>query len=90
MKLQEASALLQSLVSFHKDGGELIRGVWLVNCSCCGLQASCGLVGSNKKNVSVFVQCADQDFSEQYGSNSAKFKRLVLQMLRHTRYGSSF
>ena len=21
------------------------RGVWLVNCSCCGLQASCGLVG---------------------------------------------
>ena len=31
------------------------RGVWLVNCSCCGLQASCGLVGSNEKPSSIVL-----------------------------------
>ena len=30
------------------------RGVWLVNCSRCGLQASCGLVGPNENLLLLF------------------------------------
>ena len=31
--------------------------MWLVNCSCCGLQASCGLVGSNEKPITNILLC---------------------------------
>ena len=51
--MSSPSSTLWNETRLVRSNTTCLRGVWLVNCSCCGLQASCGLVGSNEKPITI-------------------------------------